>query len=173
VLVSRVDSSQTSATLQRAVVQRFPNVSAIDLTLILQTVDTMLGKISFAIRFMALFSVVTGLVVLAGAALTGRYQRRKESALLRTLGASRAQVSKILLIEYLLLGGVAAFSGFVLALVGSWALAYFLFDTIFVPAALPTLTILLLAIGLTALTGLLGNRGICDRPPLEVLRDEA
>ena len=77
----------------------FPNVSAMDLTLILQTLDSILSKISFAIRFMALFTVATGLVVLVGAILTGRYQRVRESILLRTLGASRKQVLRILLVE--------------------------------------------------------------------------
>ena len=61
VLVTRVDSSAQSARLQREVVQAFPNVSVIDLTLILETVDAIVGKVSFVIRFMAWFTVVTGI----------------------------------------------------------------------------------------------------------------
>ena len=169
-LLSRVDSRTRSAALQRAVVEQFPTVSAIDLTLILQTVDTMLDKIAFAIRFMAFFSVLTGLIVLAGAVITGRYQRMQESVLLRTLGASRQQIQKIMLIEYFFLGSFAALSGILLALASSWALAYFLFETLFVPAFAPLLLAFLLIVGLTMGLGMLGSRGICDRPPLEVLR---
>jgi len=66
VLVTRVDSSAQSALLQREVVKAFPNVSVIDLTLILETVDAIVGKVSFVIRFMALFTVVTGILVMAG-----------------------------------------------------------------------------------------------------------
>ncbi len=169
-LLSRVDSRTRSAALQRAVVEQFPTVSAIDLTLILQTVDTMLDKIAFAIRFMAFFSVLTGFIVLAGAVITGRYQRIQESVLLRTLGASRQQIQKIMLIEYFFLGSFAALSGILLAVASSWALAYFLFETLFVPAPVPLLLAFLLIVGLTMGLGMLGSRGICDRPPLEVLR---
>ncbi len=78
VFVSRIEDSARLAAVQRAVVQQFRNVSAIDLDLILQTFDTLLGKITFAFRFMAFFSLATGLVVLASAVSAGRYQRLKE-----------------------------------------------------------------------------------------------
>jgi putative ABC transport system permease protein len=155
------------------VVQKFPNVSTIDLTLVLDTVNTVLDKVSFAIRFVALFSILTGLMVLAGAVLTSRYQRLMESVLLRTLGASRAQVKKIMVIEYLFLGGIAALSGIILALAASWGLAYFIFDVVYRPGGVPIFIALVLVTGLTILIGLLNSRGICDRPPLEVLRADA
>src|SRR5206468_7059129 len=53
VTVTRVPSSEESARLQLELVKAFPNVSVIDLTLIVQTLDTVLGQISFVIRFMA------------------------------------------------------------------------------------------------------------------------
>ncbi len=53
--------SAKSAQMQSAVVKEFPNVSTIDLTLIVQTVDSILRKVSFVIRFMALFTLGTGL----------------------------------------------------------------------------------------------------------------
>ncbi|MBI3682543.1 MAG: ABC transporter permease, partial [Acidobacteria bacterium] len=95
-LVTKTPSSALSAAVQRAVVQQFPNVSAIDLTSVLHTLDTILSRISFALRFMALFSIVAGLLVLANAVATSRYQRMQESVLLRTLGASRTQIRQIL-----------------------------------------------------------------------------
>jgi len=104
VLVTRVASSEESARMQREVVTAFPNISIIDLTLVLQTVDSILGKISFVVRFMAMFTVLTGLLVLVSALVTGRYQRVRESVLLRTLGASRGQILKILVVEYFALG---------------------------------------------------------------------
>jgi putative ABC transport system permease protein len=173
VMVTRAPSNEHSARLQQAMVQRFPNVSGIDLALILNTVDAVLQKVSFVIRFMALFSIMTGLAVLAGAVIMSRYQRIQESVLLRTLGANRQQVLKIMVIEYFLLGGFAALTGLLLAAAGSWALAVFVFKTSFSPAPLPMVIILLIVIGLTMLIGLLNSRGIIDRPPLEVLRAEA
>ena len=172
VFVSRVEESALLAAVQRAVVQQFPNVSAIDLDLILQTFDTLLGKIAFAIRFMAFFSLATGLVVLASAVSAGRYQRLKENVLLRTLGAARSQLKRILFIEYLFLGSFASLAGVLLALLGSWALAYYLFETVFAPDAAAIVGMVFLVVSLTIGIGLLGNRGVYDRSPLEVLRDD-
>lgn len=173
VLVTRVPNTESSARLQRAVVQAFPNVSAIDLTLVLRTADNILSKIAFVIRFMALFSILTGLTVLASAVITSRYQRLQESVLLRTLGASRKQVLKIMTLEYLFLGSLAALTGLLLAFVGSWALARFVFETTFAPEILPTLIILIAVVTLTIFLGMINSRGLVERSPLEILRVEA
>ncbi|MGI8431688.1 MAG: ABC transporter permease, partial [Chthoniobacterales bacterium] len=96
VLVSRVPTPAASAKLQNAVVARFPNVSAMDLTSVIQTVDSILTKVALVIRVMSLFVVGTGLIVLGSTIWSGRYQRLKESVLLRTLGATRRQIWEIL-----------------------------------------------------------------------------
>jgi putative ABC transport system permease protein len=158
--------------LQRAIVKQFPNVSAIDLQLILQTIDSILDKVSGAIRFMAMFTVVTGLLVLVGALLTGRYQRVQESILLRTLGASRRQVLEVLLAEYLSLGLLAALTGIALALPAAWSMCRFVFEVSFTPQGSPLLLALLAAPGLTVVTGWLMSRNVLNRPPLEILRAE-
>ncbi len=172
VLVTRVSSSDESAKLQREVVSAFPNVSAIDLTLILQTLDSILGKISFVVRFMAMFTVVTGVLVLVGALLTGRYQRIQESILLRTLGASRKQVFQILFVEYLSLGLLSALTGILLAMAAAWALCVFVFKVSFVPQFVPLLLALFAVPALTVLTGFLMSRGVLNNSPLAVLRAE-
>lgn len=172
VLVSQTPSNAQSAAIQRAVIQQFPNVSAIDLTVILHTLDAILSRISFAIRFMAFFSIVAGFIVLVSAVLASRTQRLKESALLRTLGASRRQIHAILTIEYLFLGSFAAVTGLLLALLGSWGLAHFLLEVTFVPLGLPLILSLMVIIGLTILTGMLGSRGVTRQSPLAVLRSE-
>jgi putative ABC transport system permease protein len=172
VFVTRTESPEISAEVQRAVVKLFPNVSAIDLSLIIETIDTILDQVVVAIRFMAVFCMVTGFVVLMGAIVSGRYQRLRESALLRTLGASGRQIHRILLAEYSLLGLLAAFMGVLLALVGSWALTTFLFDTAFLPSLPPILGVTAAVILLTVIIGMLNSQGILDHPPMEVLRAE-
>jgi putative ABC transport system permease protein len=159
--------------MQRAIVRAHPNVSVIDLTLVLDTIDTILEKIAFVVRFMALFTVVTGLIVLVASVLTGRYQRIQETILLRTLGASRQQVHRILLAEYLLLGALSALTGIVLAETGAWLLARYLFEAEFHFALVPMLVALIVASAATIITGLLANRGVLDSPPLEILRSAA
>lgn len=172
VVLSRTASDSTSAALQSRVVQAFPNVSAIDLSLVLSTFDALFSRLAYVIRFMALFSIGTGLIVLIGAVVVSRYQRIEESVLLKTLGASRKQVIQIMTIEYLFLGVFAAVTGLVLALAGSWALSYYVFEGPFVVAPWALLAALGTVTGLTIGIGLLNSRGIYNRPPLEVLRAE-
>ena len=88
-----------AARAQSIVARELPGISAIDLALILQTFDSIFAKVAFVITFMAGFTVVTGIVVLVGAILTGRFQRIKETVLLRTLGATRRQLTQIQLVE--------------------------------------------------------------------------
>ncbi|WP_051718635.1 ABC transporter permease [Hymenobacter sp. IS2118] len=172
VLLTRTDSTAALAAVQQALVRQFPNVSAIDLNLILQTLDDIVGKISFVIRFMAGFSILTGLLVLSSSVVISRYQRVRESVLLRTLGASRAQILRITLIEYGLLGLMASLAGILLAVLAAWALAFWVFEVGFGAAVLPLLGLAALVTALTAGIGLFNSRDVLRRSPLEVLRAE-
>ena len=112
------------------------------------------------------------LIVLAGAVLTGRLQRIRETVLLRTLGASRRQLVRIQLLEYAILGLLASVVGCGLAVVGNWLFAYYVLD---LPPAAPLDllgTAVLAVMAVTLVTGLLSSRGITNHPPLEVLRQE-
>ncbi|WP_266364109.1 ABC transporter permease [Tellurirhabdus rosea] len=173
VLMTRVGSTEQSAAFQRQLVQQYPNVSAIDLGLILRTIDEILDKISFVIRFMALFSIITGLLVLGSSVVISKYQRVQESVLLRTIGASRRQILLITAIEYLLLGLLAALTGIGLSLAGSWALAHYVFESPFNPTYGPLALVVLVVTTLTVVIGLFNSRDVLVRPPLEVLRAEA
>jgi putative ABC transport system permease protein len=171
-MVTRVENPEVSANLQRRVVQQFPNVSAIDLTLVLRTIDGIVEKIAGVVRFMATFTVGTGLLVLTGAIASGRQQRLRESILLRTLGATRAQVRGILATEYAVLGLLAALNGVLLAHLGAWAVSRWVFEVPFQPQLWPAAVALVTASVITLTAGLLGNRNLLDRPPLEMLRSE-
>jgi putative ABC transport system permease protein len=161
-----------SARVQRAVVDEFPNVTAIDLALVVETLDGIFSKVAFAIQFMALFTVATGLVVLAGTVLTGRHQRIRETVLLRTLGATRRQLALIEVVEYAAIGTQASIVGSLLAVGGNALLAIYVFH---VPAHASAWQVLAAAAGVSVLavaTGFLAGRGIVDHPPLEILRQE-
>lgn len=172
VVVTRAESRAQSAQMQRDVVSQYPNVSAIDVSLILQTINAFIDKISFAIQFMALFSIITGLIVLASSVAISRFQRIRESVLLRTLGASKSQIIQILSVEYFFLGVLGAFTGLILSVGSTWLLGYFYFDLTFIPnlwvITIGTLTIALL----TILIGMFNSRSVYQKPPLEVLRLE-
>jgi len=168
----RAGSPAESARLQQAVGRELPSVSAIDLTLILQTFDGIFSKAAFVISFMAAFTVVTGVIVLAGAILTGRMQRIRETVLLRTLGATRRQLRQIQLVEYAVLGVLAAATGGVLAVGANVLLAKFVFKAPVIFSPLVLATAVAAAVVVTLATGLLTNRGVATHPPLEVLRQE-
>lgn len=172
VVVSRVESAQQSAQFQSELVRRFPGVSAIDLTQILKSVDEVLGKVSFVIRFMALFSILTGLLVLISSIYQGKFARIRESVLLRTLGASRRQILAINALEYFLLGALACLAGIGLSVAGAWALAKFAFKIPFEANWMPLVLTFGVITVITVIIGLFNSREVVSKPPLEVLRQE-
>ena len=121
---------------------------------------------------MSFFTVGTGLIVLGSTIWSGRYQRLKESVLLRTLGASRWQIWKILGAEYLFLGLLASATGIVLAIAASWALAVFLFKLGYTPSFLSVMLAAAIVTSLTVIVGLLTSYGVGNTPPLAILREE-
>jgi putative ABC transport system permease protein len=172
-VVARADSTAASASLQRAVVERFPNVSVIDLNLILNTLDAILDRVSEAIRVVALFTILTGCAVLASAVLSSRSQRVRESILLRTLGAPRGQIITSVIAEYLFLGLISAGTGALLSSVAGWALAFYFFKTSAAISIGAILSVPALVTALTVIAGVLGCWGIFQRSALETLRAEA
>lgn len=171
VIMTRTASEQQAGDFQRALLARHPNISVVNLSLILSTVDKVLGKITSVIRFMSLFTVFTGLLVLIGAISISRYQRMRESVILRTIGARKKQVLWINTIEYALLGTLAAFTGILLSLAAGWALSVFNFEVAFYPPFVQLPVVWATVVAITVLLGLFNSRETISRPPLEVLRN--
>ncbi|MGD8868567.1 MAG: ABC transporter permease, partial [Gemmatimonadales bacterium] len=158
VMLSRMDDPTRRAEIQRDLVVGYPNVSVIDLTTIIEAVDAILSKVALAIRFMALFSIGSGLVILIGAIATSRYQRTKESVLLKTLGARARIIRRMLATEYFALGSFAGLAGVMLAALAGWIAMRFLFELGFRLPALPLLAFWLGTAVLTTLIGLANSR---------------
>ncbi len=172
VMVTRAPNATASGKAQADIVKQFPTVSAIDLSLIVATIKGIVDKATTAVRLLSLFTVGTGLLVLAAAIITGRYERVKEGVLLRTLGASRKQIFRVLTVEYFCLGSLSALTGIILAAAGNWALAVFVFKLPWAPSPVAMVACWFIVAGLTVAIGLLASRGVCDHPPLEILRAE-
>ncbi len=159
--------------LQTEVVKRYPNVAAVNLTMILESLEEIFDRIGFVIRFMASFTILTGLVALMASVNASRYQRSRESSLLRTLGASAKQIRGIMGVEYALVGIIAGLAGVALSVVAGWALTRFVFRVdLYLPWQGTIVTVLIVA-SLTLLTGLLNSLGIARRSPLESIRSES
>jgi putative ABC transport system permease protein len=172
VTTTRIDDQQRANKFQQQLVLQYPNVSLIDLRLILSTVNGLFDKLGLVIRFLALFSVITGLIVLAGAVINSKYLRIKENVLLRTIGARTRQILKITLIEYAWLGLFSALTGMILSLGGGWLLTKYFFEITF---AFDWIELLVIGVGVVLLTVLIGwfnSREVINTPPLQVLRRE-
>lgn len=173
VALARVPRPETRMALQSTLVRRFPNISVLDLEEVQAILDQILGRAADAVRFIAAFSMVAGLLVLAGALATSRFQRLREGALLRTLGARRGQILWIVFSEYLALGAVAGAAGVLLGVVGGWLVVRYVFEIGFRLDPVPLLWLWLVLTVLTAVVGVLGSRGVLRNPPLVILRRTA
>ena len=172
VITSYVPTEESYAALQRYLVKNFPNITILDLRQVFTIVEDILNKVSWIINFMAFFSIITGFIVLIGSVRNSKYQRIKESVLLRTLGAKSKQILHITALEYIYLGVLGSLTGILLSLIGSQFLATLLFKEPFTPSGIPFLVFLPSITILVVVIGLSNIKTVLQSPPLEVLRKE-
>ena len=171
VILADVRGTGAVARLQRDVITKYPNVASLDLTLVQQTIARVLDKVSTAIRFMAGLSLALGIPVLFSAVSATRRERLREGVLLKVLGATRRQVGRVMLAEYLLLGALGSLAGVALSVAGAWGLMHYMFKMPFVPAVLPALLVALLMIVVAVAIGLLTGREVFRETPMAALRE--
>jgi len=171
IMVARLEDAEERAVFQRSLVGAFPNVSALDFSRAQLAIDAVLSRVRQAIAFLGAFSAMAGMVVLMGSLSASASQRMREAALLKTLGARRGQILRILLVEYVALGTLATATGLVLAVIASAVMVPTLFQVAFHLHAGTLAAIWVSVAVLTAGVGLLGSRRVLTQPPLEVLRD--
>jgi putative ABC transport system permease protein len=160
VLSMRISENAQSASFQQNLVNRFPNVSMIDLKLVLSTVNAIFEKIGLVVRFLVFFSLLTGLIVMAGAVINSRFLRVKEYVLLRTLGSSAGQVLRITLIEYAYLGFFSALTGLILGFLSGYIVCVWFFRVDF-SANYPQLALLTMSVVLISmLIGWFNSRSV-------------
>jgi putative ABC transport system permease protein len=169
----RLPEGQKAAAWLAAVVQEYPNVLAVDVGEIMRQVQMIIGQVAKAVEFVFLFTLLGGLLVLQAAIAATQDERRFDAAILRTLGASRAQLSAAQNAEFLVLGALAG----TLGSAGATAIGYVLSDRVFnIPfSANPMVWLYGIAGGMIVVTlaGWLGTRGTMRQPPLAVIRQLA
>jgi len=151
-------------------VRRFSNVSVIDLSALMAQFQRITDQVSSAVEFVFLFAIAAGLVVLFAAITSTQDERVFEGAILRTLGASRSQLTILQLAEFLAIGLLAG----TIASAGSVGLAMVLSDRVLgIPYefhwGLPLIGIAVGGVGV-ALAGLIGTRRAVSSPPLQTIR---
>ncbi len=171
VMLANAPDPTAVALLQRDIVAKYPAVSSIDLTLVQRTVGDVIGKVTMAMRFLAMLSVGLAIPVLFSAVTATRRQRVREGVLLKTLGATRYQIGRIMLAEYALLGILGALTGGLLSMVASWALTHWVFKSSYAPALLPMLAVTTGIIALAVGIGFLTGREVFRETPMAALRE--
>ena len=171
VILADVRGASAVARLQRDVITRFPNVASLDLTLVQQTIGRVLNKVTTAIRFMAALSLALGIPVLFSAVSATRRERLREGVLLKVLGATRRQVGRVMLAEYMLLGSLGSLAGVLLSVAGAWGLMHFVFKLPFVPALVPAMLVAALMIAVAVSIGMLTGREVFRETPMAALRE--
>jgi putative ABC transport system permease protein len=171
VFLANAATPQAVALLQRDVARRFPAIASLDLTVVQQTVTSVLSRVTTAMRFIAFISLGLAIPVLFSAVAATRRERLREGVLFKTLGASRRQVGRLMLAEYGMLGALGSVAGLVLSFGSAWGLMHFIFKVPFVPAVVPALWV---GIGMTLLAmaiGMLTSRETFATTPMAALRE--
>lgn len=169
---ARIDDSAHGARVQRELAAAVPGATIFDIASMTAIVGDMMDRGAWLVSSLSLLTVFTGLVIVVAVLLAGRRDRVEESVLLRTLGASRSQIRRILVCEYLLLGLFAALTGALLSTGFSWLLARQVFKIPFDTWHWPLAVAIAVVCTLTAALGMLLSRGVAGHPPLAILRGE-
>jgi putative ABC transport system permease protein len=166
----RLPEGPQSAAWLSDLVRQYPNVLAIDVGEIMRQVQTIIEQVAKAVEFVFLFTLLGGLLVLQAAIAATQDERQFDAAILRTLGASRAQLAAAQSAEFLVLGALAG----TLAAGGATALGYVLSDRVFQIPFSANPMVWLYGVGggalIVTLAGWLGTRGTMRQPPLTVIR---
>ena len=157
---------------QRELVTAFPNISIVDLRDILDTLQDVIGKISLAISVVGIIALVSGGLILIGSVAMTRFQRRYETAIFRTLGASKKHVALMMLFEYGTLGALAGVIGMAGAEVLTWALSRHVLELSWSPVVTPGLIGIFLTTLGVSVVGVTVALDVLKHKPLSILRAE-
>ncbi|MDP5085253.1 MAG: FtsX-like permease family protein [Yoonia sp.] len=169
--ISTVYAAQSAeAAILRDVATAYPNITAIRIRDAIDQVIELVGGISAATRYGALITLVTGFLVLIGAAAAGERARTFESAVLKTLGATRSRILTSFALRAAMLGLAAGIVALGAGILGGWAVSTFIMETDYTVIWANALLI----IGGGVLASLLAGLAFAWRPlsakPAQVLR---
>jgi putative ABC transport system permease protein len=165
----RVSSEQENA-MYMAVTNRFPNISTVRVKDAIQQVQTLLASLAQGVSAASLVTILAGLLVLAGAIAAGNRARIYDATILKVLGATRARIALVYLIEYGVLGAATGVIALGAGTLVAWVIAAGVLD---VPFAFDGQAVLLTVVGGAAATlvfGLLGAVGALGSRPARRLR---
>ncbi len=167
---AHIDSRQVGA-MERALFAAYPTVSVINIADVLDRIESVVDQVTFVVRFLAGFSILAGLMILASSIASARFRRMREAVVLKTLGATRMRIVRIFSVEFSVLGLLAGAVGVVFANILARVLLHKLEVGYHVDWG-ATLVALASTAVLATTTGWIASYRILGLRPLEVLREE-
>jgi putative ABC transport system permease protein len=155
---------------ERVIVDRFPNVSVIDVADIVRSVSRILSNITLAVTFIGGFVLLSGVLILVGSIAMTKFQRVYEAAVLKTLGARRRVLLTMMLAEYGLLGLVAGLVGALAANAVAYVIARYVFEIEWSFGLAVNLAGVAATVLLVGAVGVLSSLDVLTRKPLAILR---
>ena len=163
-------SPESEAAIMADITDRYPNVTAIRVRDAVDRVADLLGGLARASAWGASATLLTGFLVLIGAAAADQQARRHEAAVLKTLGATRAQILSSLALRAVLLGIAAGGVALAAGLLGGWAVSHYIMETGFRISWPSAIAIIAGGIGVSLLAGLGFALGPLSARPSRILR---
>ena len=160
----------STARFERRLTADLPMVSAVRVAEIVDQAKALLGSIGGAVRIATVFAIVMGMVVLAGSVVATRAERRRDIVLLRLVGATRGQVARSQLIEFVLLSTAVALAALGAGTIAAWALVTQTFEFAFRPDLATILIIPIGSIVLAVMAAFVAARPALNARPAEGLR---
>lgn len=167
----KVDKEKISQ-MENTIVNRFPNISTINVSETAVELGKIMQKLSTIINFFASFSILAGALILISSVLATRMARMKEAVYYKVLGADSRFVLQVFFLENFLLALLSGGCAIVVAQAGSWGLCHFLLDIAYDPNWLPSLLMLGLTVCLVVSLGLLSSLSILRQKPIRFLREQ-
>jgi putative ABC transport system permease protein len=151
-------------------IHQFPSVTAIDVGAVVVQIRALIEQVSMAVQGIFVFTLIAGVVVLVAALQSQKAERRREIAILKSLGAGRAELRRRIWGEFLLLGALAGVLAGLLALTAGNLFGYYLFDLDMKLDLLPLLVGGIVGSVLVGVAGYWNLRGLLNVLPMSLFR---
>jgi putative ABC transport system permease protein len=158
--------------VQQALVAEFPQTVFLPVAEALDVFARVLNSVTNAVALVGGLAVVSGLLVLAGAMAAGRRQREADAVIMKVLGATRTDIVVSYLVEYGLLGALAAIIAAMLGLAGTWAFVELVLEIDFSVDIGVVLGVIAAAVVLTIAVGTATTWSALSIKPASFLREE-
>ncbi len=156
-------------TLKNKIVDKFPNISVIDVTKMAETLLDISDKLSLSIRFMAWLAIAAGLISIFSISRHQAWKNQNQINLLKILGSEYRSIQAITLLEFGSIGFSAALFAIILSYGFSWAISWYFFDSLWLIDFNISLTILVLTTLVCMITALVATKKVMDAKPISLL----